>query len=187
MNTTLQNALLYLKMRQLTALCKKLDLDTNGKKGELIERITTFVTTGKKTTTPQIPAASKAQRGKVYPLAPETVMLFGSYTNNLATRNFFKQLIGDHFHFTAYGIDWLNERWMASNPPTYQEFADFWEAERVRRKKVKPDPKEEWAYINFLQDYYAKYPKAPKGDAMAAWKAKQQEMAELVWNMLNFQ
>lgn len=184
MNNQLHSALLYLKMHQLTAICKKLDLESTGKKGELIERITTYIATGKKITLPPIPEVSKAQRGKTYPLAPEVLILYGSYANDLATRNFFKQLIGDHFHFTAYGIDWLNERWMAGHPPTYQEFASFWEVERIRRKKTKPNPKEEWAYINFLQDYYAQHPHATKNEATVAWKVKQQEMVKLVWQML---
>lgn len=181
----LHKALLYLNMQQLKTICKRYTLDTIGNKGDLIERIITFIANGKKISVPSLPDASKAQQGKTYPLAPKTLILSGSYTNNLATRNFFKKLIGDHFHFTAYGNDWLTSRWMSGNPPTYQEFADYWENERVQRTQKKPNPKKEWAYINFLQDFYTQHPKAQKSVAMAAWKTKQQEMVELVWSMLN--
>lgn len=181
----LSEAILYLKMNQLKSVCEKLTLDSSGKKGELIERIITFLKTGNKITAPAMPAISKAKSGAHYPLAPHTFMLSGAYVNDLATRNFFKSLIGEHFHFTAYGIDWLNERWMAGKPPTYAEFADFWEAERLRRKKQKPNPKDEWAYINFLQDYYAKHSNASKTDATVAWKVKQREMVEKVMSILN--
>ncbi len=177
-------ALLHLKMGELKRVCEKLVLDSSGKKGELIARITTFVHTGKKIEAPLMPEKSKAKRGGSYPLAPEALILSGAYVNDLSTRNFFKKLVGDHFHFTAYGIDWLNERWMAGNPPTYAEFAEFWEAERLRRTNKKPEPKEEWAYINFLQDYFTHYPNAPQKNAMQAWKQKREEMVRLVWDML---
>ncbi len=49
---------------------------------------------------------------------------------------------------SAFGIDWLNERWMDGNTPTYQEFADMWEAGYRRRKERGEKPKEEWAYIS---------------------------------------
>jgi hypothetical protein len=183
----LHNALLYLKMGELKRVCERLGVDFTSKKGMLIERITTFVQTGKKVTAPIMPEKSKAKRGISYPLAPSTLILSGAYVNDLETRNFFKKLIGDHFHFTAYGIDWLNERWMGGNPPTYAEFAEFWQAERLQRKKKKPEPKEEWAYINFLQDYFAVYPHAPQREAMQAWKQKQKENVQLVWQILGFE
>ncbi|XVN42631.1 MAG: hypothetical protein RCG15_08655 [Candidatus Rickettsia vulgarisii] len=65
-------------------------------------------------------------RGVVYHLHPNTLMLKGSYKNDLRNRQFFKQLIGEHFHFTAIAIDWLNDRWMQGlpPPPTYQEFLE---------------------------------------------------------------
>lgn len=180
----LHTALLHCKMAELKRVCEKLALDFSGKKGELIERIVTFIATGKKIESPLMPEKSKAKRGVHYSLAPETLILSGAYVNDLATRIFFKTIIGEHFHFTAYGIDWLNERWMAGNPPTYAEFAEFWEAERLRRKKKTPEPKEEWAYINFLQDYFAQHPHAPQKEAMQAWKKKREEMVQVVWQML---
>lgn len=181
----LHTALLHCKMGELKQVCEKLALDFSGKKGMVIERIVTFVTSGKKVEAPSMPEKSKAKRGALYPLAPEALMLKGAYLNDLATRTLFKKLVGEHFHFTAYGIDWLNERWMAGNPPTYADFAEFWEAERLRRKKKTPEPKEEWAYINFLQDYFAQHPNAPQKEAMQAWKKKREEMVQVVWDMLN--
>jgi len=180
----LHDALLYLKMNQLKQVCEQLELDPKGVKLVLIERITTFIQSGKKLKAPVMLAQSKAKRGINYPLAANTRMLFGAYKNDLATRNFFKKLVGEHFHFTAYGIDWLNERWMAGNPPTYAEFAEFWQAEHLARKVSKPQPKEEWAYINFVQEYLRQDPAASKDEVLNAWKAKQEEMVAVVMHML---
>ncbi len=104
----------------------------------------------------------------------------GSYKNDLATRNFFKELIGDHFHFTAQGIDWLRERWLEGNPPTYADFANEWRAEYERNKKQKRLPKQEWAYIRFVQEYMQHFPSASKKEVNAAWKAKRQECVQKI-------
>ena len=61
-------------------------------------------------------------------------MLKGGYKNDLKTRIFFKSIIGDYFHFTAFGIDWLKEQWMKGEPPTYKKFADMWTKEYAYRE-----------------------------------------------------
>ncbi len=64
------------------------------------------------------------------------MILKGSYKNDLKTRLFFKNIVGDHFHFTAFGIDWINEKWMEGNPPTYRDYATMWQSEVDRRKNM---------------------------------------------------
>ena len=147
----LKDALNFLHVEELRDLCSKFCFINKGKKIVLIARIVHFIKTGEVIHEPKIPAISCAKRGHVYPLLPDTVILKGAYKNDLRTRLFFKQLIGEHFHFTAFGIDWLNDCWMSGNPPTYQAFADMWQARYLRRKSVGSDPKIEWAYINFTQ------------------------------------
>lgn len=101
-------------------------------------------------------------------------MLKGSYKNDYATRSFFKALIGSHFHFTAYGIDWLQERWEQGKPPTYREFANMWQSQWQWRKQQKVDPKEEWAYLNFCQQFMKKYPHSSRSQMMKEWKEKRE-------------
>ena len=120
-NLELFEALYFLKMGELKALCQKLHLPYSCKKGQIIDTIKHFVSTGKVLEIPEIPTISKAVKKQSVALAPDTRMLLGSYKNDAKTRAFFKKLIGNHFHFTAFGIDWLNERWQAGKPPTYQE------------------------------------------------------------------
>ena len=59
---------------------------------------------------------------------------------------------------------------MDSSPPTYKEFAEMWQIEYQRRKKNPANPKAEWAYINFLKNYYHKYPSSSHKDAATAWE-----------------
>jgi hypothetical protein len=154
----LKRSLNFLHVIELKNICNKLELSEKGKKGELILRILRFIETGEKLTITPFPKVSCARRNEKHELPENSLMLKGSYKNDLKTRLFFKKIIGEYFHFTAFGIDWLNERWMNGNPPTYKEFANMWIAETTRRKTSPAEPKAEWAYINFLQDYYNKNP-----------------------------
>lgn len=180
----LHEALHYLKMNELRSLCTYYALSEQGPKGMLIERIHTFVCHGKITAVPIIPKASKAKRGVTYDLLPDTYMLYGSYKNDARARAFFKKLIGSHFHFTAYGIDWFNKRWYAGNPPIYSEFATFWEKESVARKKCKAQPKKEWAYINFVQRFLQRFPDASRDQCMKAWEVERERNKQYVIELL---
>lgn len=173
-------ALYFLKMGELKALCLKLGLPYTAKKGQVIDGIKHFINTGKVLEIAETPAVSKAKKGQSYPLASDTKILIGSYKNDAKTRAFFKKLIGNHFHFTAFGIDWLNERWQAGNPPTYQEFATMWQKEVDKRKGKKPQPKQEWALITFVQQYMKKHPQATKAEVNKAWHKKRLEMVTIV-------
>lgn len=166
----LNEALFFFHVPELKELGLKLQLPIDGAKGTLIARIVHYLKTGKIQKTPKLPTNSCAEKGKVYPLKPDTLLLKGSYKNDLATRQFFKKLIGPHFHFTAFGIDWIKNRWLIGNPPTYQEFASFWQQEKTRREKQKAKPKEEWAYISFTQKFLAKNPKADRETLLIAWE-----------------
>ena len=168
----LYESLHFLHVGELKALCCRLDLSEKGPKVRLIERIMIFVTQGCRQDEPVIPRVSCIQKGKEYPLARTTLILKGSYKNDLKTRLFFKSIIGDHFHFTAFGIDWINARWFAGNPPTYQEFADMWITESEKRVLEGSVPKKEWAYINFTQKFIAQVPKASRHELLHAWETE---------------
>lgn len=144
-----------------------------------------FIKTGKIVPVKELPDCVFAQKGINYPLAPQTKILYGSFKNDLKTRNFFKQLVGNHFHFTAFGIDWIEERWHAGNPPTYQEFATMWQGEYERRKKTKAQPKKEWALLNFMQRYQEQFPNASKQEVMNAWKKEREKQAQFAQKLLN--
>ena len=170
----IQTSLLYFHVGELRELATRLSLVEKGDKKSLILRIVHFLETGERLSVPKFPAASRAKRGVAYPLEREGLMMKGAYKNDLKTRLFFKQLIGPHFHFTAYGIDWLNAQWLEGKPPTYGEFVEMWQAEHEQRKKEPAPPKKEWAYINFVQGYVVKAPHANREEVNRAWQAERE-------------
>lgn len=165
-------------------MCAQLAISDVGKKGLLVSRIVHFIETGEIIMQSKFPKQSCAQRGREYPLIPNGLVLHGAYKNDLKTRQFFKTIIGEYFHFTAFGIDWLNERWQQGKPPTYQQFADMWVTEYALRKKFGSTPKEEWAYITFVQNYIKEYPDAPRDMLMNAWKKERMKNVALVEKLL---
>lgn len=181
---TLCSALHYMKMDELKDACMLCSVPVKGKKTELINRVMTFIKDGTIATDIPIPLSSRAKNYPLQRLAPECYMLYGSYKNDATTRDFFKKLIGSHFHFTAFGIDWLNDRWQRGLPPTYQEFADYWQQEMDRRKVHKVAPKDEWAFINFVQRMKKQEPFAQQDDVMHAWKEMQKQQSEIATGLL---
>jgi hypothetical protein len=172
MTIALKDRLNFLHVSELKELTQKLGLADKGTKGELIHRIDHFASTGDKLQPQKFPPASYAKRGVVSQLTPEALILKGLYKNDLKTRLFFKKLIGEHFYFTAFGIDWINERWMTGSPPAYREFADMWRLEHQRRKEVRATPKAEWAYINFVQSYLHANPNSGREEINRAWESE---------------
>lgn len=164
--------LLFLHVGELRARCEDLELSDKGTKLDLINRIIHFVRTGEKSIPAKYPARSISKVKAAGKLTPDSLMLFGSYKNDLRTRLLFKELIGQHFHFTAFGIDWLKTRWMAGEPPTYQEFADMWSKEYALRKVQGSTPKEEWAFIIFVKQYLSEKPHASRDEVQKCWEAE---------------
>lgn len=182
--SVLKQSLMYLNVNELRDLAIKLSLIDKGNKIAIILRILHFFETGQKLILPQFPEKSCSRRGVSYPLGEHEIMLKGAYRNDLKTRLFFKLLIGKHFHFTAFGIDWLNERWMEGNPPTYREFAMMWQDEYQKRKKWPVAPKEEWAYIRFMQKHLRDFPDATKESINSAWEFERQKHKTHVYSVL---
>ncbi len=180
----LKESLYFLKMPQLKKACDLFSLPSNGKKIDLITRILSFVQHGKIVESPSIPEESRARNYPVQPISRSSLMLYGSYKNDAESRAFFKKIIGPHFHFTAFGVDWLNDRWLKGQPPTYQEFADYWVQETVRRKKTPAEPKAEWRYINFLQQMQREEPSLSKPELMKEWKKLQAENVRTAFEIL---
>jgi len=180
----LQEVLLFVRVQQLRDICKQLNLPFSGVKNTLIQRIVHFLDTGEIAEEKKFPEISKAKKGSSYPLHPETLILHGNYKNDAATRAFMKTLVGNHFHFTALGIDWIKDRWNAGNPPSYREFADFWQQQYQANKQKKPPPKKEWAYIRFTQNYLSKKPTASHKEIIAAWKEKQEQQFQRAQEMI---
>lgn len=179
------HSLHFLSVASLKEICITLRINQKGRKIDLINQIFSFITTGKLIKNKKIPNNSCAKKGVIYPISPHGLMLKGAYKNDLKHRLFFKALIGNHFHFTAFGIDWLNDRWLAGNPPTYQEFGNMWQNEYEERKKVKAPPKAEWMFIRFCQNLIKQFPNATQREILASWKKEQKRSHDFVWEIVH--
>lgn len=182
----LENSLLFLHISELKQVAKSLNLNFQKAKLELIDSIIFFLKTGVDKPGQAIPLISKAKKGQTYSLSPDSLMLHGAYKNDLVTRMFFKDLVGQHFHFTAFGIDWLNSRWILGSPPTYLEFAKIWQEQYLKNKEEKNVPKIEWAFINFVQNFLKDNPNSKKSIILNAWKVERQKNKDFVMSLLMF-
>lgn len=166
----LHDSLHFLHVSELKEICTQLSFSTAEKKARIIKQILLFIQTGNTGFVKQIPSSSKRQKGMDYPLLPETKMVYGVYKIDARTRSFFKELIGPHFHYTVYGLDWIKERWLSGNPPTYKEFAEFWQKEYTTRKGQKGPLKQEWAYMNFIRNFSEKNPSSSRKELLLEWE-----------------
>jgi DNA-binding NtrC family response regulator len=180
----LEDALYYLSVKELKNLCTQYNISYTGQKGHIIKCVLDIVLKGKQSPTKIMPDISKAKKNVDYPLKPNTLTLFGNYKNDLKTRLFMKSLVGEHFHFTAFGQDWMKALWYAGKPPTYQQFADYWQKEYEQRKQKAAQPKREWAYINFVQRYIKEKPDAKRLQITKAWKSEQLRQTQIAQQLL---
>ena len=180
----LQESLKFLHISELKDICKLLNITCKGKKPFMVSCILTFLKTGEVLSEPNIPSISRVPKGKKVPLSLDSLILKGDYKNDLKTRYFFKSIIGEHFHFTAFAIDWINARWIEGNPPTYEEYAKIWVQEMARRKKYGSKPKEEWAYINFIQKLKNINPSISRDEIINEWNMTRRKNKRTVQDIL---
>jgi hypothetical protein len=179
------DSLYYMNISELKNFCNTRNIPFVGKKGSIIKRIKHYLLTGKILHPKKMPSISKAKPNTSYLLKPETRILHGSYKNDLKTRKFFQTLIGKHFHFTAFGQDWIMTRWMQGKPPTYAQFVKMWQQEYKRRQNIDAKPRQEWAYLNFMQRFTKENPNASRKAMTVAWKKTRAERVETVLIFLN--
>lgn len=177
-------SLYYLHVSELKEIALFMNLPLRGMKGEIVDRIKHAISHSKVEHLKLYPKSSVAEKGQNYPLSPHAKILFGVYKNDSKTRAFMKTLVGEYFHFTAFGQDWLREKWKTGNPPTYLEFAIYWDNEYSQRKVKKVAPKREWAYLNFIQYFLKKNPRAPKNEITQAWNNIRMQKLKVVKELL---
>lgn len=128
----LTDSLYFLHVPELRSLlADTLKISDKGTKKLLVQRIVQYLDTQQVLTKPAFPfgvtaAAFGEKIASTTPTSPDHVMVQGIYKNDLLHREYFQTLIGADFHFTARGLDWLEEKWLSGKTPTYGEFARYW-------------------------------------------------------------
>lgn len=176
----IEKFLYFLKVGELRSLTKKLGLSEKENKRFLVKNIIYFLKYKKIPEERKMPKISKAERWKRYEIGLDELILKGVYKNDRKTKEFFQRYIGAYFHFTAFGIDWINDRWFAGNPPTYKEFIDMWIDEYEGRKNEKVDLKVEWAYMRFSKEHLEKNPGESKSEIIKEWNIERNKNLEFI-------
>ncbi len=178
-------SLCYLHMTELKEMCRQLHISLAGDKNECIERIVKYVRVEVEASAAPLPAISVAQRNMAYPLDPSTRIVSGGFKNDEPTRLFLQKLIGPHFRFTGFGQQWIKGRWYAGNPPTYHEFAVFWQRGYLAEQEKKASPNKEWAYLNFVKKYHKKNPGAEPQLLAQEWQKYRAGHRQKALDLLN--
>lgn len=160
----------YWYKNELMKFCASHDIPTHGMKHELCVRIEQFLKTGTvpKKKPSNKPAFSFQRTG---PLTLSTPV-DETYRCNEETREFFKSIIGSHFHFTAHLQAYIKAN--RDRGLTYSNLAEEWQAEFERRKdkNYKAPIMKTWEYNQFTRDFLDDKQNKGKSikDAATAWK-----------------
>ncbi|NQZ01905.1 MAG: hypothetical protein HRT45_14675 [Bdellovibrionales bacterium] len=126
----LRESIYYLNVSELRSILNFLELPTPGNKRTLIGRILLHFNLAPDSDE-DVPKKFEKYQGE---LSPDIYILPGFYSNGSLARARFKKIIGPHFSFTSYGMNWIRRKWLAKDYPTFDEFAEYWVSEFERRR-----------------------------------------------------
>ncbi len=156
----------YWHKTELLAFCRELGLSAQGGKIELTQRITTFLTTGKKTVPTMTRVAKGTWDSEQGALSRSTTVVH--YKSDPLTRVFFSREIGAHFRFNADVLTWIKATLAHQEKLTYGDIIVEWQ----RRHQLKQDPchqrviPQQFQFNQFMKDWKAAQAGA---GAKAAW------------------
>jgi SAP domain-containing new25 len=177
-NLELHEAIYYLRMDELRLACRQLRLQARGQKRELVQRILSALGGQAVTSVASLKRQARSHERQTYKNSAR--MMPGSYTNGAAARAFFKNAIGPHFHFTVYGMDWIQARWAVGEHPTFSQFVTYWNREYAARKAGKDfATKPELARVRFLRAQKRRGP-VSKSILEALWLEEREVMSQFV-------
>lgn len=172
----------YWYRKELANFCKKIDIPANGTKPVLEEKIVSFLKTGNYEPVYSANIKKRLKKSRREP-PPETIRLSDAipenYKNSQKHREFFTSVIGKHFHFTAYMMNYIK-----NNPGmTYQDYVNEWNAEYERRKdkNYKPPILKSCEYNQYIRDFFAANKGMSLNDAIRCWKYKKSRAGDNVY------
>lgn len=151
---------------ELTRFCVEHGIPATGRKLEIRYRVEMFLRTGR-VERPAPRAAAKGGRDSDGELTLETPVV--NFKSDKKTREFFKSVIGPHFHFTAHLNQFIKDR----TDLTYGDLVREWDADRKRRKSsdFKPPIMASCEYNQYIRDFFADPQNEGKSfkEAVASW------------------
>lgn len=152
----------YLK-QELIDFCRENGLPTSGDKIELMDRIATFLDTGK------APAARKSKRkaANISLITDETAIEENIFFSE-KHRTFFKEKIGKSFSFNV-----PFQKWLKSNAgKTYGEAVQAYHKIIEEKKRNKTEIGRQFEYNTYIRDFFADNCEKSLNEVIICWKYK---------------
>lgn len=152
----------YLK-DELIDFCRKNSLQTTGSKLELIERITTFLDTGKRTY-----KTHTNKKTKIVDNITLNTIIEENFVCSEKHRAFYKEQIGNSFSFNV-----AFQKWLKSNAgKTYQNSIDAYYQILEDKKKNKKTIDKQFEYNTYIRDFFDDNKDKNLEQAIKCWKYK---------------
>jgi hypothetical protein len=156
----------YWLKSELVKFCREVSISSGGGKIEIANRISKFLKTG------EIPKIKTKKTKRIIQKIPKSIndVIPEEYTSSQLFREYFKSIIGPHFHFTAYMMKFIKE-----HPKiTFKEYVDEWQTEYGRRKDAKYKSKimKSCEYNQYIRDFFKDNPEKTLREAIKYWKIK---------------
>ncbi len=152
----------YLK-KELIEFCRKNNLQTTGSKLELIERISNFLDTGKRTY-----KTYTIRKTKIIDEITLDMIIEENFVCSEKHRAFYKKQIGNRFSFNV-----AFQKWLKSNAgKTYQNSIDAYYQILEDKKKNKTTIDKQFEYNTYIRDFFNDNKDKSLNQAIKCWKYK---------------
>lgn len=152
----------YLK-EELIDFCRKNNLQTTGNKLELIERISDFLDTGKRTY-----KTHNTRKTKMVDTITLNTIIEENFVCSEKHRAFYKEQIGNSFSFNV-----AFQKWLKSNAgKTYQNSIDAYYQILEDKKKNKTTIDKQFEYNTYIRDFFNDNKDKSLEQAIKCWKYK---------------
>jgi dTDP-glucose pyrophosphorylase len=151
----------YFLKKELVAFCKSVGISTAGGKIEITKRIEIFLETGKKIAVKPVKFNSKFD-WNVAELSLNTVIT-DNYRNTENVRAFFKQQIGEKFHFNTRFMNWLKTNVGKTLQDAINQYFE------IKNNAEKTEVAPQFEYNAFVRNYFAENKGKTLTDAIVAW------------------
>ncbi|PAF17669.1 cytoplasmic protein [Terribacillus saccharophilus] len=162
----------YWLKEELVQFCRENDLPVSGSKMEITARIESFLRDG----LIEKPARKQSRSKKKFRKSPEplsrSTVITEDHRCSQQVRAFFKQEIGDHFHFSTYIQNYFRDN--IGN--TYEDAICAWHEEEARKQDpaYKKEIAPQFEYNRFIREFFSNPINKGKtrSQAVEAWNRK---------------
>ncbi|MFJ6414549.1 DUF6434 domain-containing protein [Terribacillus saccharophilus] len=159
----------YWLKEELVQFCRDNELPVSGSKMEITARIESFLLNGL-IEKPKQKQSCRKKKSKE-PLSRSTIITEGHRCSQ-DVRTFFKQEIGEHFHFSTY----IQNYFRANIGKTYEDAINAWHEEETRKQDpgYQKDIAPQFEYNRFIREFFSKPVNKGKtrSQAIEAWNKK---------------